>query len=200
VETEKSLWPLTAGSTWTYRITEVGLPPFDKVVKVLGVETVPDSTVQAAAVLSEQPHLTEKSWQVERDGLAFRVREEDRRQGFLVRRSTWDPANVKSLAAVPQDTSWTHEARVLETTFFAADSSTEQKERTYVWTVLGMGETVTVPAGTFSNAIRVQRQRFNAEGLEKDVRTYWLVPGVGKVREEGERTEELLQYDVRPPE
>jgi hypothetical protein len=30
-------------------------------------------------------------------------------------------------------------------------------------------------------------------------RTYWPVPGVGKVREEGERLEELTAFDVKKP-
>ena len=58
-----------------------------------------------------------------------------------------------------------------------------------------VGVTVTVPAGTFTNAIQVRRERTDKPDY---LRRYWLVPGVGKVREEGERTEELSSYDIKP--
>jgi hypothetical protein len=57
-----------------------------------------------------------------------------------------------------------------------------------------VNETVTVPAGTFNNALKVQRER---PDKEDSARTYWLVPGIGKVKEDGERLEELVSYDVK---
>ena len=57
------------------------------------------------------------------------------------------------------------------------DGTVDEKDRTYVWRVLAVNETVTVPAGTFNNAIKVQRDRPDKEGKE---RFYWLVPGIGK--------------------
>lgn len=199
VKASQSLWPLTVDSSWRYRITEEGQPgPTTKTVRVLRAEKAPGTDVMAVVVESEQPHLTERSWQVERDGLTYRLREEDYRGGQFVRRTTWAPATVKSLAdATAAGLGWTHEAKVTETTFYAADNVEEQQDRTYVWKVLGVNETVTVPAGTFTHALKVQRHRINELGEPKKERTYWLVPGVGKVREEGERTEELEEYEVK---
>ena len=70
----------------------------------------------------------------------------------------------------------------------------EDREKTFVWRVTGVNVSVTVPAGMFDNAIKIERDRPDKLGK---LRTYWLVPGVGKVREEGERTEELLRYEVK---
>ena len=58
-----------------------------------------------------------------------------------------------------------------------------------VWKIIALGETVTVPAGTFE-AIVVRKT-----GTSK-VKTYWFVRGVGKVKETGEETEELVSYEV----
>jgi len=55
-----------------------------------------------------------------------------------------------------------------------------------------VGQTVTVPAGTFDNAIVLAR---TSDGSEK---FYWFVAGVGKVKEEGGQTEELVSYQVNP--
>jgi hypothetical protein len=189
----QSLWPLTPGSTWTYRITDDMRGVFEKRVEVLGPQTVPDTEMTAIAVRSLQPHLEERSWQLPLGGgLVVRLREEDLKSGEIARVMTWAPATVKALSTV-QELNWTHSATTREVTRLG-DGTVEEKERTYVWRVLGMNETVTVPAGTFTNAIRIRRDRPDKEGSE---RIYWLVPGIGKVKEEGERLEELVSYDIK---
>ncbi len=192
-DTPPSLWPLTAGSTWVYRINEPDKPLFEKNVEVLGPQVVPGTSVTATAVRSVQPHLEERSWQIElQNGLVARLREEDLKGGALARVMTWDPATVKSLARA-QARGWSYESTIREMTRLS-DGTEEEKQRTYVWSVVAVDETVSVPAGTFTNAIKVLRTR--PDKPDKD-RIYWLVPGVGKVREEGERTEELLSFDVK---
>jgi hypothetical protein len=147
----------------------------------------------AIAVRSLQPHLEERSWQLQLEGgLVVRLREEDLKSGELARVMTWSPATVKSLALTQQQ-GWTYDSATREVTRLG-DGTVEEKERTYVWSVLGVNETVTVPAGTFTNAIRVRRDRTDKEGKE---RIYWLVPGIGKVKEEGERLEELISHDIK---
>ncbi len=77
------------------------------------------------------------------------------------------------------------------------DGLGEEKEQTYVWRVLAVNETVTVPAGTFTNAIRIERDRPDKEGK---LRTYWLVPGIGKVKEtaSGSRSSSLTTSRSSP--
>ncbi|RKH37317.1 hypothetical protein [Corallococcus sicarius] len=203
-----SLWPLTQGSTWTYRITDPVNGVFNKTVTVLGQETVPDTQMTAVKVHSKQDRTAttgtvyeENSWQMElTNGLVVRLREEDITDGLRTRATTWSPAMMKSLATSPASVPWEHRDAVRELITYDA-GGTEGKDPTYVWKVLAKDVTVTTPAGTFTNAIKVQRDKLNKSGevKEEKQRLYWLVPGVGKVREEGERTEELSSFDVKKP-
>jgi hypothetical protein len=52
---------------------------------------------------------------------------------------------------------------------------------------------VTVPAGTFT---AVYLQKVSATG--GSAKTYWYVPGVGKVKESGGQLEELVSYSLVP--
>lgn len=192
---EKSLWPLTAQSRWTYRITDPARPaPFDKVVQVEGEQDIPDMAgARAVAVRSTQPHLEELSFQVVNGGVVFRIREQDMKDGQLVRAMTWNPLVMKAIAA-EQTAGWTHSETVIEVERDANGVVVSEKEKVFVWTVEAVNEAVTVGAGTFPNAIKLRRERADKDDW---ARVYWLVPGVGKVLEEGERREELMAYDVR---
>ena len=190
----KSLWPLTRGTRWTYRITDPTRGTFEKQVEVMGEQTVPETSMKAIAVRSLQPHLEELSWQLELNGVVVRLREEDRKAGALARVTTWSPATVKAIAQ-EQRVGWTFTSDIRELTRLG-DGTTEDKDKTYVWRVEAVNETVTTPAGTFTNAIRLKRARGDKENQE---RTYWLVPGIGKVKEDGERLEELVSYDIKKP-
>ena len=192
-----SLWPLTRGSTWTYRITDPKKGTFEKRVEVLGEQTVPETLMKATAVRSTQPRLglEELSWQIiDVNGLVVRLREEDREGTTLEEVTTWNPATVKSIAR-EQPAGWSHTSKIREVTRHGT-GEVDDKEKTYVWRVETVNETVNTPAGTFTNAIRVKRERDDKDGY---ARTYWLVPGIGKVKEDGERLEELVSYDVKKP-
>jgi len=125
-----------------------------------------------------------------------RFREEDRRNGNLVQTTVWSPATLKTLSQL-RELNWSYTQRTVTEKIAKGDGSvTEAPERPYVWTVKGVNETVSVPAGTFNNALRVERTR---EDKSDTLRIYWLVPGVGKVKEDGtDRLEELRSYSVKP--
>ncbi|MCP3141275.1 hypothetical protein [Pyxidicoccus xibeiensis] len=201
------LWPLTAGSTWVYDISDPQEGNFQKRVTVLGVREVPDTQGKVTGVLmhSRQDRTRtgvvyeEYSWQLElTNGLVVRLREEDHKDGQKVRSTTWSPATVKSLARAPDSLPWSYQSAVRELVVMG-DGSTEDKDPTYNWRVLQTGLTLQTKAGTFTNVIKVQRDKLNDAGEvnPEKVRTYWLAPGVGKIREEGERTEELSSYEVK---
>lgn len=192
-----NLWPLTPGSRWVYELDDTadGKPITQKTVEVLGEQDVPGMTGRrAVAVVSRQPAIAyeERSWQVASGTLVHRVREDDYVSGQLARSTTWQPDTLKNVA-LAQDVGWKTTSTIVENVR-NADGTLEQKERSYVWEVLAVKESVTVPAGTFQ-ALKVRRTR--ADDPSK-TRTYWLAPGVGKVLEEGERTERLLSADVKP--
>ena len=65
--------------------------------------------------------------------------------------------------------------------------TSEERDR---WTVQSVDETVSVPAGTFEHAILITK----AGG--SNVKNYYYVRGVGKVKETGGQTEELSAYEV----
>ncbi len=69
--------------------------------------------------------------------------------------------------------------------------------RTQRFIVEAHGETITVPAGTFTDVIRVRRDRV---GFTNDSnKQFWFAPGVGKIREYDLLTtdmEELTAYNV----
>ena len=189
-----SLWPLTKGTMWTYRITDPVRGTFEKRVEVLGEQPVPETSMRAIAVRSTQPHLDELSWQLDVNGVVVRLREEDRKGDTLARVTTWNPATVKSLST-ERPLGWRYDSDIRELTRLG-DGTTEDKDKTYIWRVEAVNETVVTPAGTFTHVIRIKRERGDKEN---QVRTYWLAPGIGKVKEDGERLEELVSYDVKKP-
>ncbi|MFP2933613.1 hypothetical protein ACLESO_52445 [Pyxidicoccus sp. 3LG] len=201
-----SLWPLTTGSTWVYDIEDDVHGNFKKYVTVLGPREVPDTQGKMTGVLvhSRQDRTLsgvyeEYSWQLElTNGLVVRLREEDHKDSQKIRTTTWSPATVKSLARAPGSLPWSYQSAVRELVVMG-DGSTDDKDPTYNWRVVETGLTMTTKAGTFTDVIKVQRDKLNDAGEVKEdkVRTYWLAPGVGKIREEGERTEELSSYDVK---
>ncbi|WNG45880.1 hypothetical protein F0U60_18505 [Archangium minus] len=191
-----TLWPLTKDSTWTYRIDDPKLGRFEKRVEVLGEQPVPETTMTAVAMRSTQPHLEELSWQIAKDGVVYRLREEDHKAGALARVTTWNPAAMKSLDQ-ERPMGWNVESSLNELTRYPNSSREDDTDKKkYIWSVEAVNDTVTTQAGTFTNAIRLKRER---KDKNEPVRTYWLVPGVGKVKETGERTEELISYDVKKP-
>jgi hypothetical protein len=152
--------------------------------------------MKATAVRSTQPHQVELSWQIiDVNGLVVRLREEDHEENTLKKVTTWNPATVKSISR-EQPLGWSYTSDILEVEKHLDDGEVKDQDKTYVWRVEAVNETVTTPAGTFTNALRVKRKRGDKLG---DERTYWLVPGIGKVKETGERLEELVSYDVKKP-
>jgi hypothetical protein len=190
---QKNLAPLATGASWRYRVTDpLRDAPFEKTVQVVGPQQVPGSTASAILVVDTEPTQEERGWLVEKDGFVLRAREEDRKAGLLVRTTTWSPAAPKTLSASAPVGS-VYEATVLEHEEHADGTFTE-KDQTYRFTVIAKDVQVTVPAGTFT-CLQVARVRLDKVGSD---RTYWLAPDVGKVREEGERTEELVAYTPAP--
>jgi hypothetical protein len=182
------LAPLDTGARWTYRITDPVTGVFEKQVEVLGPAAVPESTATAIVVRDVEPTNEERAWLEVKGGFVVRHREEDRKAGLLVRATTWEPAAPKTLAAAAE-AGFTTRLTVTEHEWHP-DGSITTKDQTYAFTVVATGVTVTVPAGTYT-CTQVERQRLDKVDPK---RTYWLAPGVGKVREEGERVEELVSY------
>lgn len=182
------LAPLATGTRWTYRVTDPLRGAFDKQVEVLGPGSVPESTATGILVRDVEPTNEERSWLSVAGGFVVRHREEDRKAGVLVRATSWVPAAPKTLAA-PAAVGFTARMTATEREWHS-DGSVATKDQIYEFSVVAAAVSVTVPAGTFS-CVQVERQRIDKV---EPKRTYWLAKGVGKVREEGERVEELVTY------
>lgn len=63
--------------------------------------------------------------------------------------------------------------------------------QTESWSIRSDAEEVTVPAGTFRAVVVVRHAEDPA-----DDKTYWFANGVGKVKESGGKTEELVDCGV----
>jgi len=185
-----TLWPSTQGSFWRYRIDDPVRGSFEKRVTVEGPAKVPGTDRDAVLFKSVQPYLEERSYEVEADGVVKRAYEEDYKGGALARVTAWAPEITKMLSASRPVGFELHEV-ITETVTEAG--ATTQTQKQYTWRVLAIDVPWTV-AGKTVKTVQIQRDRPDKVGKE---RRYWLAPGIGKVHEEGERTEDLVEYDVK---
>ncbi|MFY0564659.1 hypothetical protein ACN28E_12460 [Archangium lansingense] len=195
--TSGPLLPWKAGNRWTYRVIDDG-EVSEKETTVGALEPVggtgPNRDVLANKVVTRKGAADKTvSWQVLSGTSIIRYRE----QSFQANTDTveteehWAPAKLHVDEApehVAVGATW---LEVYEETKLPSEglSSTETvRER---WTVLADDEPVTVPAGTF-RALVLQKA-----GTSK-TKTYWYVRGIGKVKETGGQTEELVSFEVLP--
>jgi hypothetical protein len=109
--------------------------------------------------------------------------------GELELEEHWDPYKLHfdgSLEHTMAGASWLES---YEETKIASDAPEETQPQRERWTVDSPEEEVTVPAGTFRAVVVVKAGGGNPK-------TYWYVRGVGKVKETGGQTEELVDYKV----
>jgi hypothetical protein len=193
--TSGALLPWKQGNTWNYRVTEDG-EETTKVLTVGALEAVggtgPNSAVQAHKTVTQKSNGAQTiSWQKEVDGRVVRYREQAfKKSGALDEEQTWSPAKLHvdaTAAHVAAGAAWeeTYQETITE------DGVTTTSTARDAWKVLGVDVAVTVPAGTF-RAVQLEKTTGTS------VKTYWFVPGVGKVKESGGQTEELTSYKLVP--
>ncbi len=190
--------PWSKGNTWTYRVTNNG-EVSEKVTTIEAEEAVggdgPNSAKRAFKVVTKKGMTDETvSWQALENERVVRYREQSFHAGTgeLELEEHWSPAKLHfdgTKEHTEDGASWLESYK--ETKTYASGKPTEESEERDRWFVDSRNEKVTVPAGTF-DAIVVQK----AGG--GDVKTYWYVRGVGKVKETGGQTEELVSYKVNP--
>jgi hypothetical protein len=191
---EGPLLPLVTGNSWTYRVTD-GSDVDEKTISIGEQRTVggdgPNAEALAFEVTSQKGKSSSVSMVADLDGKLVRYVEEERdKDGDVERSYVWTPHRVwvdGSDEHREEDASWLEEAEELSTKI---DEEPEQSTLRERWTVLSARESVTVPAGTF-DAIKLQK----AGG--SSLKTYWYVPGLGKVKETGGQVEELIDFDVK---
>jgi hypothetical protein len=185
--------PLAEGMSWTYDVTDNGITT-RKVTTVGPEEPVggsgPNADKLAFKVTTEKNDGTDEtvSWQTRIGDLAIRYREQAFGGGSLQLEEFWAPHKLRldeSTERLVEGANWGEE---FEETKLAVNQPAVTATRVDRWTVLAVDESVTVPAGTF-DALVVQKVGSASN------KVYWFARGVGKVKEEGGQTEELVSFE-----
>jgi hypothetical protein len=195
---QPALLPWATGNTWTYRITDKDEAVSEKVTTIGEEEEIggagPHADEMAFRVETKKGAMDQTlSWQRAFDGKVVRMREQSfgAKTGLLELEEHWDPYKLHvdgSAEHLKAGATWVEEYQETKSPAKGSPVTATAHDR---WTVISVSESVTVPAGTF-DAIVLQK----AGG--SNLKTYWYMPGVGKVKETGGQTEELVSYKVAP--
>jgi hypothetical protein len=189
------LLPMKVGASWTYRITDPSTGATGN--KMSTVEVSEDVGGAKAGTIAMRVR-TEKldgvtvSWQEDVGTGIIRHREQafDLGENLLLE-ETYSPHKLRideTTNHLSSGASWTETYE--ETVTDANGTRTVSKSES--WTVEAVDESITVPAGTFTTV----RLRKVGSGLGASDKTYWFAPGVGKIKETGGQTEELMAYQI----
>lgn len=198
-----ALLPWAVGNTWTYRVTKNGASS-DKVTTIGALEAVggagPSAKLMANHVSTTKGAGSSdhtESWQAPSTGeperiLRFRELTYDPKTGQLQDDVFCEPPKLHidgSAAHTAKGATWLE--KYTESTLAAGMPVTSHavSER---WTVIDDNETLTVSAGTFQHVLHLQKV---GAASTKD---YWYARGVGKLKETGTQTEELVSYKLAP--
>jgi hypothetical protein len=173
--------PLSAGVTWTYRVSDDQGRSADRLARVEGRALWGDSS--AGPVFRVRWELLdgdEVRWeQQSRDGVGCVQLEERDPAGDVLTEESYDPAETvvdERAARLAAGAAWSE--TFLETTpNYRGHPKT--KSATVKWTVESTDDRVTVPAGTFT-CLRVRRAR-----KHRPPTISWFAKGVGLVKEVG---------------
>jgi hypothetical protein len=197
VDTSVPLLPWAVGNNWTYRVTGSGAVT-QKITTIQAEEVVggsgPHADDMAFKVETSKMDGTDKalSWQLDVNGKVERYREQSfsASSGALTLDEYWDPYKLHidgTAEHTAANATWLEVYNETKVPVTGSSTTSEEHDR---WAVDQADASVTVPAGTFDHAIVITK----AGG--SDLKTYWYVRGVGKIKETGGQTEELVSYTV----
>jgi len=197
IATSGPILPFKEGNTWTYKVTGDG-EVSNKVTTIGAAEAVggtgPHAAATAFKVVTKKGATDQTlSWQAVDGERVVRYREQAFHEGTgeLEEEEHWDPAKLHidgSPAHTAAGASWLESYQETKLPVGKPASTETARDR---WTVDAVDQVITVPAGTFRAIVFIK-----AGG--STLKTYWYVPGVGKVKETGGQTEELVSYKVVP--
>lgn len=194
------LFPLQEGNSWTYKVTT----PDEITMKTQVVQaqepvggTGPHAATMAfkLVTLKKSGQDETHSWQLNVGTRVVRYRELSfsAAGGLVELDEHWDPPKLRvdeSAERVVGNATWLEMYRETKTPTGATSTTAEQRDS---WKVVGV-QSITVPAKTFDGALVVQK----VSATTGNIKTYWFVPGVGKVKETGSdsQTEELASWQL----
>ncbi|MFZ5438544.1 MAG: hypothetical protein ACOZQL_00980 [Myxococcota bacterium] len=191
------LLPLSAGASWTYKITDSKGVFSDKKTTVEALEDVGGAKAgtRAFRVRTEDTGGATISWQEDTGTAVVRHREQEFDSANKQLTDTFfTPSKLRldeSAAHLTDRATFTttHTERVTD----LSTMITSSVDKTETWTVESLDEAVTVPAGTF-HCVRLHRV---GAAMGSSDKLYWFARGVGKVKETGgARSEELQAYSI----
>ncbi len=199
-------YPLTIGSSWTYKVTDPIKGVSTKVITIDAKELVPGG---ANAAHMAYRHTTMKDKADKTVGWLEAIElpnaggivignmyERSFKSGtdVVTENDWWEPYRTKfdeSAAHTVLNAKWTETYKEFIQLGAAAVKSTTQVQS---WQVLAVDESVTVPAGTFK-CIKVSHS-LGAAGTAT-TKAFWYARGVGKVLEVGGQKEELTAFTIK---
>ena len=183
-----SFIPMAVGNRWTFRVTSSSNVESNKVQTVTEEITVDGET---AFVFETERANDRGTRSIQRlvDNKLIRLSEETLKAGSVTARYNFSPVGLRidgnqvSTGDIYMDT---HDKQELD----AQGQVIATETKVHTFEIESEKELVTVPAGEFE-AIRVRRDRDGGP-----TKTYWYVPGLGKVKEIGGQTEELVKAEL----
>jgi hypothetical protein len=199
------LLPYEVGYRWTYRVTEGG------------VESQKTTTIEGRTLVGGEGyhkddmafHVVTRKGQNERDKTeSWQARLPDAPDTIVRYREvaygatsglpeldeSWDKYKLHISGEKVALGQWLEEYKELKinvaTTPPTRLAPTDQYD---AWTVVNPDEKITVSGKTYEHAVHMTKVSGNGSGEAKH---YWYVRGIGKVRETGGQTEELISYQV----
>ena len=199
-----NLLPWKEGNTWTYRVTDdAGVSTVKRTI-IGGVEPVggtgPNKDRMANKVTTQKDDtggavdLDETvSWRAVEGERVVRYREQafGRTTNQLELEEHWDAHKLHVDSSAEKTTpgaTWLESYK--ETKLPAGGTPVYDVPVNDRWFADRI-ESVTVPAGTFEALVL---RKVSAAGAAK---TYWYAPGIGKIKETGGQTEELMEYELK---
>jgi hypothetical protein len=182
--------PLSVGATWTWSGSDSrsgSSGTSSSTVEALDTLTGPKSGISAFRVHDSTLGGSVINWQQDTGTSVVRHKEDFYdTSGSLMSDHIYTPSKLRldeSTAHIAMGATWTE-------TF--TDTSTTTATINVQWTVEAVDEMVTVPAGTFS-CLRVHSVESGSLGYDS---TFWYARNVGKVKETGTETRNLVGYSI----
>jgi len=190
------LLPWRVGNQWTYKVTQDG-EVSQKVTTIEAVEAVggtgPNAARMANRVVTRKgPTDQTISWQMSEGDKVLRFREQSfgAQTGELQLEEHWDPYKLHIDGTAEHMVAQKTWVETYRETKLPTDGQPVTGTAMDAWRVVAECETVQVLDNTW-NALKVTK-------TGGDLKTYWYVPGVGKVKETGGQTEELVMFEEAP--
>ncbi|HMJ54243.1 MAG TPA: hypothetical protein VK540_19315 [Polyangiaceae bacterium] len=201
-----ALLPWKPGNSWTYRVTDDdGVTTKETTISAapepVGLGPLEDTMAYRVIAKKSDGNDQTISWQMPLGDLVVRYREQSyaASTGQVELEEYWEPYKLHidgSDEHTRAGAMWTVEYDESKVKVVDGILGVPNVSKTVdAWKVLNPSTdhvAITVPAGTFDDPVIIQK----AGG--SSLKTYWYVRGIGKVKESGGQTEELVKFTVSP--